>query len=92
MPLPSNTGNEYPVQQLMNRVEFDYTEDKFQELGGNFLSYPASLQMETQTMIGEILDKYFENEESTGQRNPGPMQQVQRWQNILIATQNMLGG
>jgi hypothetical protein len=31
------TGNEYPVPQFMNRVEFDYTEDNFQEAVSNFL-------------------------------------------------------
>jgi hypothetical protein len=46
---------------------------------GNFLSYPASLQMETQIKIGDIIDKYFEHHESTGQKKPGlpgPMQEV----------------
>jgi hypothetical protein len=62
------TGNEYLVPQLMNMVEFDYTQDKFQDLVSNFLHYPASLH--------EILDKYFENQESTGRKKQGPMQEV----------------
>ena len=47
--------------------------------------------MEAQTKIGDILYKYFENKEVAGRKKPDPMGDVQRWQNILIATQNMLG-
>jgi hypothetical protein len=75
----------------MNGVEFDYEGDEFQEVVDNFLSFPSSLQMETQAKIGEIIDKYFENNEVTGRKKSGPLGEVQRWQNILIATQNMLG-
>jgi hypothetical protein len=75
----------------MNGVEVDYEGDEFQETVDDFLSFPSSLQMETQAKINEIIDKYFENNEVTGRKKSGPMGEVQLWQNTLIATQNMLG-
>jgi hypothetical protein len=47
------TGNEYPVPQFMNWVEFNYTEDKFQEVGHcNFFLVSCISSMEAQTKIG----------------------------------------
>ena len=37
-----------------------------------------------------MLDKCFENHDVAGRREPGPLQEVQRWQNMMIVTQNML--
>ena len=75
----------------MNGVPVDTRSDKFQvTMYQNFIAYPPSITLETQSELDKIINEETENDIRSERQEIGPCYALERLQRVLIIMQNKL--
>ena len=74
----------------MNGVPVDTSSDEFQVIYLNFIAYPPSIILETQSEFDKIISEEIENDIRSERQVPGPCYALERFQRALIKMQNKL--
>ena len=85
-----HTGNQTQVYQTMNGVPVDTRSDEFQTMFQNFIAYPPSIILETQSELDKIISEEIENDIRSERKEIGPCYALERLQRALIIMQNKL--
>ena len=74
----------------MNGVPVDTRSDEFQVMYQNFIVYPPSIILETQSELDKIINEESENNIRSERQELGPCYAIERLQRALIIMQNKL--
>ena len=75
-----HTGNQIQVHQTVNGVPVDTRSDEFQIMYQNFIAYPPSIILETQSELDKIISEEIENDIRSERQVIGPCYALKRLQ------------
>ena len=85
-----HTGQQLGVFQTMSGTPVDILSPSFQTIYQNFICYPPSLHMETQSKINDIIGEEIVQELRTGRQQVGMFYAIEFLQHCKIVLQNKL--
>jgi hypothetical protein len=88
--LNPHTGFQSPILQSMTGVAIDVLSPGFQAMYQNFIGYPTTIHLETQSKIYDIISEEFEKEFRTGRQELGHYYALEWLQHIKVIVQNKL--
>jgi hypothetical protein len=88
--LNHHTGQQAGVFQTMSGTPVNVLSPCFQTIYQNFICYPPSLHLETQSKIDEIIGEEIEKELRTGRKQVGMFYAIEHLQHIKVVLQNKL--